>query len=228
MAVSAVIFDWGGTLTPWHDIELGEMWRRMCTAHLDPDQVEEVATALLDAELELWRRAKDEHRSATLEELFELAGVEPSEAMLATQFEIWTPHTLIDPAVPELFGTLRERGIKVGVLSNTMWSRAWHERIFDRDGVLDLLDGAVYSSEIPWTKPHAEAFRAAMAAVGADDPAACVFVGDRPYDDIHGAKSAGLRGVLVPNSTVPAWDSVIPDATIERLSDLLHHIDRWS
>ncbi|XVQ13312.1 HAD family hydrolase [Spirillospora sp. CA-255316] len=228
MPVSAVIFDWGGTLTPWHDIELGEMWRRVCAAHLDPDQVEEVATALLDAELELWRRGRDEHRSATLEELFELAGVEPSEAMLATQFEIWTPHTVIDPAAPGLLRTLRERGIKVGVLSNTMWSRDWHERIFARDGVLDLLDGAVYSSEIPWTKPHAEAFRAAMAAVGADDPASCVFVGDRPYDDIHGAKSAGLRGVLVPNSTVPAWDSVTPDATIERLGDLLHHIDRWS
>ena len=228
MAVSAVIFDWGGTLTPWHDIDLGEMWRRVCAAHLDPDQVEEVATALLEAETELWRRGRDEHRSATLEELFALAGVEPDEAMLATKFEIWTPHTHTDPAVPGLLRTLRERGIKVGVLSNTMWSREWHERIFERDGVLDLLDGAVYSSEIPWTKPHAEAFRAAMEAVGADDPAACVFVGDRPYDDIYGAKSAGLRGVLVPNSSVPRWDSVTPDAVIEKLDDLLHHIDRWS
>jgi putative hydrolase of the HAD superfamily len=228
MAVSAVIFDWGGTLTPWHDIEPGEMWRRVCAAHLDPDRVEEVATALLDAELELWRRGRDEHRSATLEDLFTLAGVEPTEAMLSTQFEVWTPHTLTDPDVPHVLRELRGRGIKVGVLSNTMWSREWHERIFARDGVLDLLDGAVYSSEIPWTKPHAGAFRAAMAAIGVDDPSACVFVGDRPYDDIHGAKSAGLRGVLVPNKSVPTWDSVTPDATIEGLPELLTHIDRWS
>ena len=47
----------------------------------------------------------------------------------------------------------------------------YHEEVFRRDGVLDLIDGAVYSSEIPWTKPHPEAFRAAMAAVGVDDPA---------------------------------------------------------
>ncbi|GLZ04423.1 hydrolase [Actinomadura sp. NBRC 104412] len=228
MAVSAVIFDWGGTLTPWHDIELGEMWRRICAAHLDPDRVEEVAKALLDAEDELWRRGRDEHRSATLDEVFALAGVEPTEAMLATQFEVWTPHTFTDPAAPGVLRELRERGIKVGVLSNTMWSRDWHERIFARDGVLDLLDGAVYSSEIPWTKPHAEAFRAAMAAVGVDDPSACVYVGDRPYDDIHGAKSAGLRGVLVPNSRVPAWDTVTPDAVIKSLDELLHHVDRWS
>ena len=25
--VEAVIFDWGGTLTPWHSIDLGEQWR---------------------------------------------------------------------------------------------------------------------------------------------------------------------------------------------------------
>ena len=25
--VEAVIFDWGGTLTPWHTIDLAEQWR---------------------------------------------------------------------------------------------------------------------------------------------------------------------------------------------------------
>ena len=26
MTVDAVVFDWGGTLTPWHDIDLVEQW----------------------------------------------------------------------------------------------------------------------------------------------------------------------------------------------------------
>ncbi|MFP3966740.1 HAD family hydrolase [Actinomadura fulvescens] len=228
MTVEAVIFDWGGTLTPWHDVELPDIWRRICAAHLDADQVERAATALVEAELELWRRGKDEHRSATIDELYALAGVEATEAVLATHYETWTPHTFIDPAAPPLLRELRGRGIKVGVLSNTMWSREWHERIFERDGVLGLLDGAVYSSEIPWTKPHAKAFRAAMDVVGATDPSRCVFVGDRPYDDIHGAKSTGMRAVLIPNSTVPAWETAVPDATIERLADLLAHVDAWT
>jgi len=47
-----------------------------------------------------------------------------------------------------------------------MWPRSAHERVFLRDQVLDLIDGAVYSSEIPWIKPHPEAFRAGDAAVG--------------------------------------------------------------
>ncbi|MBO2446706.1 HAD family hydrolase [Actinomadura barringtoniae] len=228
MAVDAVIFDWGGTLTPWHDIRLDEMWRRICSAHLDPGEAQAAAEALLAAEDELWRRGRDEHRSATLAEVYATAGIEATEAILATQYETWTPHTFIDPDAIPLITGLRERGIKVGVLSNTMWTRDWHERIFDRDGVLGLLDGAVYSSEIPWTKPHANAFKAAMEAVGAEDPGSCVFVGDRPYDDIHGAKSTGMRGVLIPNSTVPAWDDVTPDATIGGLAELLPHVDRWS
>ena len=127
-----------------------------------------------------------------------------------------------------LLGELRARGIKAGVLSNTMWPRSAHERVFRRDGVLHLLDGAVYSSEIPWAKPHPEAFRAAMAAVGVTDPASCVFVGDRPYDDVHGAQRAGMRAVLIPHSAVPAYDSAVPDAVITRLAELPAHLDAWS
>lgn len=230
MGVEAVIFDWGGTLTPWHDIELEDMWRAICSAHLPPDDVEKAATELARAEIELWRRGDREQRSATLDDLFDLAGVRPSDALLATHFEVWTPHTHTDPAVPVLFNALRERGIKIGVLSNTIWSRDLHERIFARDDVLHMLDGAVYSSEIPWTKPHAEAFRAALDAVGAADPASCVFVGDRPYDDIHGAKSAGLRAVQIWHQTTHAFDRpglTPPDALIHDLGELLQHVERW-
>jgi putative hydrolase of the HAD superfamily len=60
-----------------------------------------------------------------------------------------------------------------------------------------------------------------MAAIGVTDPASCVFVGDRPIDDIHGAAGAGLRTVLIPNSSVPGHDGAVPDAVITRLSDLL-------
>lgn len=144
--------------------------------------------------------------------------MEPTEELLATHFETWTPHTHTDPAVPGLLTALRERGIKIGVLSNTIWTREWHERVFARDDVLGMIDGAVYSSEIPWTKPHAEAFRAAMDAVGATDPASCVFVGDRPYDDIHGAKSAACGRSRSstrrpPPSTVPGSRRRTPAST---------------
>jgi putative hydrolase of the HAD superfamily len=159
--------------------------------------------------------------------LFELAGVAATEAFVASYVGAWEPHTFTDPDAQELLGYLRDLGVRIGVLSNTMWPRSWHEAVFRRDGVLDLIDGAVYTSEIDWTKPHPDAFRSAMTAVGVSDPARCVFVGDRPYDDIHGAKSAGMRAVLIPNSDVPPYAAAEPDAVIGRLADLRLLIEAW-
>lgn len=227
VTVAAVIFDWGGTLTPWHAIDHESMWHQVCEPHFPPGQARQTAALICAAERELWRLAEDSHQSATLAQVFERAGVTASAALLASYFAAWEPHTLSHAEVVPVLTELRRRGIKIGVLSNTMWPRSAHERIFHRDQVLSLIDGAVYSSEIPWAKPHPEAFRAAMAAIGVDDPATCVFVGDRPYDDMHGAKSVGMRAVLVPNSDVPAFDGVVPDAVITDLSSLIGCIDAW-
>ena len=228
MAVRAVIFDWGGTLTQWHSIDHGELWRAVCARHYPADEAAAMAAAVRAAEMEMWRLAEQSHRSGTLEQIFERAGVTASADFLSSYFEAWDPHTLTDPDASPLLRELRLRGIKVGVLSNTMWPRSAHEQIFVRDEVFELIDGAVYTSEIEWVKPHPEAFRAVMNAIGVTDPASCVFVGDRPYDDVHGAKSAGMRAVLISNSDVPAFDAAEPDAVITRLAELLGHIDRWS
>jgi putative hydrolase of the HAD superfamily len=227
VAVLAVIFDWGGTLTPWHDIDHEVLWHQVCEEHFPAAQAAELAAAVRAAEIAGWRLAEREQRSATLADVFAQAGVTPSPELLATYFSVWEPHTLTDPDVLPVLTELRGRGIKVGVLSNTMWPREAHEQIFVRDEVLALIDGAVYSSEIPWVKPHPQAFLAAMSAIGATDPASCVFVGDRPWDDIHGAKSAGMRAVLIANSNVPPFDETTPDAVITRLSDLLPLLDSW-
>ena len=147
--------------------------------------------------------ASGSHQSSTLDHIFERAELAASAHLPGQLLRgLGAAHVHRSGRVP-LLRELRRRGIKVGVLSNTMWPRSAHEQIFVRDEVLDLIDGAVYTSEIDWVKPHPEAFRAAMAAVGETDPAACVFVGDRPYDDIHGAKSAGMRAVLITTPTSP-------------------------
>jgi putative hydrolase of the HAD superfamily len=227
MAVTAVIFDWGGTLTPWHTIDHQALWLDVCTPHFPGESAAATVAAILEAESAFWEQCDTEQRSATLEHVFARAGVTVPESLLEAYFRAWEPHTYTDPDVAPLLRELRRRGLRIGVLSNTMWPRALHERVFDRDDVLGLIDGAVYSSEIPWTKPHPEAFRAVMAAIGVTDPASCVFVGDRPYDDIYGAKSLGMRAVLVPNSTVPAYAAAVPDAVITRLPDLLPLLDSW-
>jgi putative hydrolase of the HAD superfamily len=227
VTVRTVIFDWGGTLTPWHSVDHETLWRAVCVKHYSTARAAEVARALYLAERDVWAGIERSQESATLTHVIERARVNLPDAVLASYFEAWEPHTITDPGAPVLLHELRRRNIRIGVLSNTLWPRAVHDQIFVRDQVLDLIDSTVYSCELPWTKPHPAAFRAAMAAVGEDDPASCVFVGDRPFDDVHGAKSIGMRAVLMQGSNVPPFEAAVPDATITRLSQLLPYLDRW-
>jgi putative hydrolase of the HAD superfamily len=227
--VEAVLFDWGGTLTPWHTIDFEEEARVLASAVVDagpgtPGRISRASDAI-------WGRSRDHHRSATVADIFAEAGLAHDEDRLVAYREFWEPHTITDPDVVPLFSRLKVDGLKVGVLSNTVWPREWHEDFFRRDGVLDLVDGAVYTSEVPWTKPAPEAFEAAFRAVGLEDPAACVFVGDRLFDDIWGASHAGMRTVLVPHSDIPPEQlghSVgEPDAVVHRLEEVYDVVRGW-
>ncbi|MFF0269901.1 HAD family hydrolase [Kribbella sp. NPDC004536] len=174
----------------------------------------------------------EHHLSSNLHEVCVLAGVELTPAGMAEYERQWNPHTELEPDALPTLRELRARGLRIGVLSNTLWPRSRHDEIFARDGVLDLLDGAVYSSEIRYTKPHPEAFLAAMRSVGVKVPERCLFVGDRLFDDVWGAQNVGMRAAHVPHSVIPA-DQVghtdgTPDVTVQRLSELPGLLDRWN
>ena len=236
--VEAVIFDWGGTLTPWHDVDLTAAWYAYTSVY-DPRHAASLAAELFAAEIERWQT---QHHSwgtsgaGRLEQVLIDCGVDVHSgrhhAALAAYLEFWEPHTHADPEAVPLLEALRERAIRVGILSNTLWPRGHHESVFERDGLLHLIDGAVYSSELPVGKPHEDAFRAALAAVRVDDASRAVFVGDRPWDDVHGAQQVGMRAILVPHSDIPT-DQMgpvegTPDAVAHRLSEVLAVVDRWN
>ena len=237
-AVEAVIFDWGGTLTPWHTVDARDAWLTYARAYLPGaphEQVAALAERLHLAEDAVWVAVREQHTSTTIAQVFAAAGVDASSgahaSAVAAYESAWEPHTWTDPdAEPTLRG-LRGRGIRTGLLSNTLWTREHHQRILDRDQIGSLFDGLVFSSEIGWAKPHPEAFWASMAAVGVSDADRVVFVGDRPFEDIHGARSAGMRTVLVPHSDIPDYQrghtEATPDAVVHRLQDIIDVVDRW-
>ena len=237
--VEAVIFDWGGTLTPWHDIDHVDQWRHYARAYCQDDsgECEQLARRLAESELRRWRQHDGSGGSdgtGSLDHIFEAEGIDidsPEHARALTAYlSGWDPHTLAEPdAVPTLT-SLREMGMSIGVLSNTLWPRWHHESVFARDGLLDLIDAGVYSSEIPWAKPHASAFATALEALGVESSRA-VFVGDRPWDDIHGAQAAGMRAIFIPHSTLGDQTvsvEVTPDAVAVRLLDIVGIVRAWN
>lgn len=234
--VEAVIFDWGGTITPWHTVDLRQQWHAFAQGMgAIACSLRDTASAVFAAEEAAWARGRGEGTSARLDEILMAAGLDPdadaTQAGLAAYRDFWEPHTWTHPAIGPLWEELRANGIRVGVLSNTIWSRSYHREIFARDEVLHLIDGDVYSSETPWVKPRTEIFLAAAESVGVD-PAHCVYVGDRSYEDVHGPQSAGMRAIWIPHSDIPESQQVsheaTPDAVAHELSDVFDIVAAWS
>jgi putative hydrolase of the HAD superfamily len=233
-AIEAVVFDWGGTLSPWRTIDSADPWRAYATA-ADPARADERAAALCAAEAAAWILARDRHQSSTLDDVFAAAGVDVTgdrhAAGLAAYLEFWRPHCDADPEAADLLRRLRAAGLRVGVLSNTLWPSAVHEEIFERDGLAELIDAAVYTSSIAWTKPHPGPFRAVLSALEVDEPARAVFVGDRLCDDVYGAQQLGMRTIYLPHSDIPAEqvgdNEGVPDVVVQRLSEVEAAVNRW-
>lgn len=235
--VRAVIFDWGGTLTPWRTMDFHRGWQAYARLRHagDPERADALAAALVAADTARWTAIRDGGQAFTIAQVLADAAAEHHDVdhagALAAYRDFWVQATHTDPEAGPMLAALKERGLRLGVLSSTMWPGEWHEEWLRRDGVLHHFDGLTWSSDLTHTKPHPVAFRAAMAAVGVDDPAECVFVGDRPYDDISGAKAVGMRAVLVPHSEIPADQQVPvdvePDAVIGRLGELPDVLDGW-
>jgi putative hydrolase of the HAD superfamily len=61
-------------------------------------------------------------------------------------------------------------------------------------GLGERLDVAVFSSETGKRKPHPAIFEQALGRLGVD-PGRALFVGDRRYEDVRGAKEVGMTTV---------------------------------
>jgi len=230
--IRAVLFDWGGTLTRFHSVDMIDAWR-VAAQVLAPDRADEVADALLAAESEVWARTTSTLRSATTAEVLRNASAAvglPVEEVLhddaiTRYLEHWAPFTDARPDARRVLHALRDRGLRTGLLSNTHWPRDWHEQWLSRDGLLDLLDARVYTSDLEHVKPHPEAFRELLGQVQVE-PSEAVFVGDRLHDDVGGAAALGMRTVWIRNDAVPHAD-VTPDAAVDDLSKLVGLVDDW-
>jgi putative hydrolase of the HAD superfamily len=229
MQVAAVVFDWGGTLSEYAEIELYDMWK-LAAAHLAEvtgKDEGELTAQLLAAELRYWEGVKTSQRTGTLAEILSAEsralGLDVSEAvMLETaqrHLDAWTPHIRHHHDARAMLQALRDMGLRLGLLSNTHWPEAYHEHFLARDGLLELLDVRAYTSNMAHSKPHPAAFQHVLDRLQVT-PAQTVMVGDRPIDDIWGGQRIGMRGVWRPHAGSPPIGDVVPDAVIRELAEL--------
>jgi HAD superfamily hydrolase (TIGR01509 family) len=127
------------------------------------------------------------------------AGVALSDATRAALADLRAYHArhnlweTTPPDVVPALARLRALGVRVVVVSN---SNGTLRRLFDRLGLTPLVDVVLDSLDEGVEKPDPRFFRIALARAGARAETT-VHVGDLFHVDVEGARSAGLRAVLV-------------------------------
>jgi len=121
---------------------------------------------------------------------------DPKEYLTALQAEVAKTPFLRAPGALECLSELRQRGYRVGVISNTVGEPgAFLRPILESMGFNRYVETYVFSDEQPWTKPAPEIFRYTLSCLSESPPDA-VHVGDA-WSDLEGARRAGYRGAVL-------------------------------
>jgi len=99
------------------------------------------------------------------------------------------------PGARELVAALRERGMPLGLASNS--PRAFVDAALEAAGMQDAFDVTIAGDEVPRHKPAPDGYLAAARALGAD-PGHCIALEDS-NTGVAAAKAAGMFVIGVPS-----------------------------
>ena len=119
----------------------------------------------------------------------EAAGVEITPAqigsLIAADIDIWMR---ANPVMMEWVRALKNRGLKVAILSNMPIEISTHMRRYAP--WFGAFDYVCFSAEVQLAKPEAAIFHACLKVVGSK-PEACLFIDDRA-DNVEAARALGM------------------------------------
>ena len=204
--LEAVLFDWGDTLMRFaYDEALVEAGHRAGLEAIGRDGLPELEHLVPHFreryEQFFWTPGTIEEIEypGLVRQLFGDFDVELADEELGRFLEAehaaWDPARQLAAHTPALLEALRDRGLKLGLVSNAFDPGWLLHRDLEQMGLADRLDFAVFSSEVGKRKPHPAIFEHALEALGVES-AAALFVGDRLYEDVRGAAEVGMSTAL--------------------------------
>jgi putative hydrolase of the HAD superfamily len=231
----AVTFDFWGTLVSWHH-DLGAQRVAYLARHLRGGISEERVAA---AYAQSWQQF--EHGislgyglppQTVLSVALDLLGAGLAPADYAEVMRYWSEVMLLQPppllsGVPDVLRTLRQRGLLIGLISDTGNSPGIVLRkVLQHYGLRHMFDWLTFSDETGVTKTSQTAFRLTLSALGVK-PDEALHVGDRLATDIRGAKSAGLYAALLLESSGQREAIPLADIVLERMAELPEKLAEW-
>jgi HAD superfamily hydrolase (TIGR01549 family) len=198
--LEAVLFDWGDTLMKWDfDVSLLDAGHRAGLAALGLEPNAELTRRFRDGYLPgLWAPEvlEEVEYPGLVRRLLAEFRIEPDDEaldrFLDAEHQAWSPARRLASTTHALLDLLRERGLRLGLVSNALDPPRLLHRDLAELGVADRLDAAVFSSEVGWRKPHPAIFERALQLVGTE-PERTLMVGDRLREDVCGAAALGMR-----------------------------------
>lgn len=99
--------------------------------------------------------------------------------------------------------------------------------ILDKHDLRKFFKVIVTSAALRKRKPRPDPFTEALTGLGVK-PSETVFVGDSLQADILGAKTVGIRSIHVLRKPVEHPLLVVPEATVNSLSEAIEQITSWN
>lgn len=198
---------------------------------------------------EMWSRCQELYWSVDrdvscrrqIEHFLELMDVDPASLGMPLLAELEDAYAMaaldiLPDAVDgarETLETLKARGLRIGLVSNTgRTPGSILRRILEALELAPSIDVMLFSNEHGECKPQRSIFEALRRGLGVEYEE-MAFVGDNPYVDVYGAQRCGMRGILfqspVRGSAIAApvdhGLEIVPDAKIATLRELLTVIE---
>ena len=198
--LEAVLFDWGDTLMRWApDEDMLEVGHAAGFAAIGRAPASGVTERFRDVYIRSFFEPgviEEIEYPAEVRRLLGEFDVEVSDdelhRFLEAEHRAWAPARTLGDTTHALLESLRERGLKLGLVSNAFDPPDLLHRDLAELGVAERLDVAVFSSEIGRRKPDPLLFEAALERLGVA-PEASLFVGDTLATDVAGAAALGMH-----------------------------------
>jgi len=229
----AVLFDWAYTLVDLVNEEDRTALRRVYD-HLEErefvlpgfqqwyDTYHRLFFGMIEVSRPTHREARFDHvlNFLLIQSSIHLNGKVRFEDLLKLYYDEIYSHRKVYPEMIETLVALQKAGIRMGVVSNTTnpgFMKDYEQSLLKLDPYFEF---SIYSSEVPYRKPHPSIFQLALARLNLD-PAEVLFVGDNLNADIVGAQSVGMPTAWLNREGKDLPSDVIPDYEIKTATELL-------
>jgi HAD superfamily hydrolase (TIGR01509 family) len=234
------LIDWGEFAGDWEIIErphLSNVYEYLCRID-DPDgDLEDFELAYFHHAQNSWLHARNTmiapHLGRILLKSASDIGVPEDVLDMDECLRVYdwsaVPGTAPFPDACDGLALLRDRGLRLGIVTNAYQPMRLRDTEMDQHGLLEFFPECRFSAaDVGVVKPHPDIFNTALECLGTS-PEEAVFIGDNPVADIAGAQAAGMQAVLrVNHQTRPLLSGlVVPDGAINTLMELPAILDDW-